>query len=568
MPAPAVLIPAYCPQANLIGLASDLARLGFAPIVIVDDGSGPACRPVFDALAAIPGTHILRHAINLGKGAALKTGMNWLLAEYPDLPGVVTADGDGQHHPDDILAVSRRFLANPENLVLGARQFAGDVPLRSRFGNLLTRNILQLVLGNHLTDTQTGLRAIPRALMLRLLPVVASGYEFELEMLVAAKHQGIPVVEEPIRTIYEPGNPTSHFQPLRDSMRIYFVLLRFAFISGGTALLDNFVFSLVFHATGNIAQAQILGRFVAVLFNYGLVRKAVFFSDQQHSVVLPRYLLLVAVNACISYAGLRFISTQWPVGVVPAKLLAETLLFIANFAIKRDFVFTRKKAAGGSNATDWDTYYKSVPSVAHITRKYTESVLIKALVAFAPPARRFVEIGGANSCFLDAILARLQPAVYHVVDLNRYGLDLLAARTRDLSGKHCPEIVLHHADALRIQDLNLVADAVFSIGMVDHFDPAGTRAAIQAHFAPLQPGGIAIISFPTPTWLYRLARGLFESLGLWKFPDERPLKREEVAANIEGLGEIIFEKTLWPLIFTQHVIVARRIGIPVPSAKP
>src|SRR5437660_575900 len=80
----------------------------------------------------------------------------------------------------------------------------------------------------------------------------ASGYEFELEMLIAAKHLGLTVLEEPIRTIYEPGNPTSHFQPLRDSMRIYFVLLRFGFISMMTAGLDNLAFYLFFHASGTV----------------------------------------------------------------------------------------------------------------------------------------------------------------------------------------------------------------------------------------------------------------------------------------------------------------------------
>jgi glycosyltransferase involved in cell wall biosynthesis len=342
MPGSAVLIPAYCPQPNLIQLVRDLHDRGFTQIVVVDDGSGADFRVTFDAVAAIPHVRVLRHAVNLGKGAALKTGINYLLGEFPNLQGLVTADADGQHHPDDILAVSRRFEAQPEHLVLGARQFVGVVPLRSQVGNFLTRNVLRLVLGSHLTDTQTGLRAIPRALGLRLLPIQASGYEFELEMLIDAKHHGFSVVEEPIRTIYEAGNPTSHFHPLRDSMRIYFALLRFALISGCTALIDNVVFLLVYRATDSIAEAQITARAASVLFNYGLVRRAVFFSDQQHAVVLPRYLLLVAVNAVISYTAIRLISGQSPIGVIPAKLLVETLLFVANFAIQRDFVFTRK----------------------------------------------------------------------------------------------------------------------------------------------------------------------------------------------------------------------------------
>jgi glycosyltransferase involved in cell wall biosynthesis len=340
----AVLIPAYRPNRSVIDLVRSLAGRGIAIIVVVDDGSGPEYQHIFDTLAAIDSVRVQRHAVNCGKGAALKTGMNYILAEFGDLPGVVTADADGQHHPDDIVAVCERFTESPNSLVLGSRGFAGDIPFRSRFGNGLTRRVMRLVLGQNLTDTQTGLRAIPRRLIVRLLKVPASGYEFELEMLIAAKHQAIAIVEQPIRTIYEPGNPTSHFQPLRDSMRIYFVLMRFSLISLATAALDNLTFYLVFHATGTIAGAQLAARTAAVLFNYRTVRKAVFFSDQKHSVLLPRYLTLVLANALISYTGIRALTAISPIGVFPAKILVETLLFIANFAIQRDFIFTRRPA--------------------------------------------------------------------------------------------------------------------------------------------------------------------------------------------------------------------------------
>ncbi len=341
----AVVIPAYRPNRTVVEVAQALLGRGIASIVVIDDGSGPDFRPIFDELLLLDSVRVLRHAVNLGKGAALKTAMNNVLAADDELIGVVTADADGQHHPDDIVAVCTRFAAEPEALVLGARTFVGQIPLRSRIGNSMTRHVMRLVLGQKLTDTQTGLRGIPRSLIMRLLKVPAAGYDFELEMLVAAKHQGIAVVEQPIRTIYEPGNPTSHFQPLRDSMRIYFVLLRFSMISLLTAVIDNSIFYLVFHLTGMILGAQLLARTAAVLFNYRSVRRAVFFSDETHGVLLPRYLMLVGANAIVSYSGIRLLSTVTPLGVFPAKLLIEAVLFIANFAIQRDFIFTHRRTA-------------------------------------------------------------------------------------------------------------------------------------------------------------------------------------------------------------------------------
>jgi glycosyltransferase involved in cell wall biosynthesis len=337
-----VLIPAYCPNHTLPQLVNALVDRGIAHIVVVDDGSGPAYRAVFDEVGRISEVHVLRHAVNLGKGAALKTAFNYVLTSRPDAVGVVTADADGQHDPDDIVRVSRRCTDSPGSLILGARAFSGDVPLRSRFGNAVTRRVMRLVLGQKLRDTQTGLRAIPLALLPRLMKLPATGYEFELEMLIAARHQSVRVIEQPIRTIYEPGNPASHFQPLRDSMRIYFVLLRFSMISLITAAIDNLTFYFVYRATGTIAGAQIAGRTAAVLFNYRSVRRAVFFSDQPHRVLVPRYLLLAAVNALVSYAGIRLLTSFTPLGVFPSKIFTESVLFIANFTIQRDFIFTRR----------------------------------------------------------------------------------------------------------------------------------------------------------------------------------------------------------------------------------
>ena len=78
------------------------------------------------------------------------------------------------------------------------------------------------------------------------------------------KRQTCPLQEVPIRTIYEAGNPTSHFNPLLDSLRIYFVLLRFSFLSLATAIIDNLVFVLAFFVLSSILYAQIIGRLVAV----------------------------------------------------------------------------------------------------------------------------------------------------------------------------------------------------------------------------------------------------------------------------------------------------------------
>jgi putative flippase GtrA len=342
-----VLIPAYRPGDSLISVVTLLKKSESNEIVIVDDGSGPEYQDVFDELREIPGVCVLSHAVNLGKGAALKTGMNYVIANFPAAKGVVTADADGQHHPDDVLGVMRAFLNAPDSLILGSRAFDGAVPARSRIGNSLTRLAMRLVLGQNLHDTQTGLRAIPASLLPALVAIQAPRYEFELEMLIAAKHLNTPVVEEPIRTIYESGNKSSHFNPLLDSMRIYFVLLRFSMISLLTAAIDNVFFVLVLAFSGKLLISQLCGRAIAVAFNYTVVRKAVFHSHRGHAIVLPRYLALVAISGSLSYSAILVLSSRFAFPVITAKLIAETALFFANFTLQRDFVFTRRKRHPG-----------------------------------------------------------------------------------------------------------------------------------------------------------------------------------------------------------------------------
>jgi glycosyltransferase involved in cell wall biosynthesis len=334
----AVLIPAYQPGKALVELARELSR-DFAAVVIVDDGSGPAYGPVFEQAEKFSRVEIVRHATNRGKGAALKSGIEHIRATLPDVDGIVTADADGQHAPDDIVRVGRALVEHPQCLVLGSRKFQGDVPWRSRAGNAITRRVVHLVVGQNLSDTQTGLRGIPAILWPPLLLIEADGYEFELEMLIAARRQGVAVQEEPIRTIYQAGNPTSHFNPLVDSMKIYFVLLRFTSVSVMTAVLDNVVFYIAYRRTGHILASQALGRTFAVAFNYWMVRRSVFDSRRRHLAVLPQYLMLVLVSGAASYGGIRLLSDRAGVNPVAAKLAVETLLFFGNFAVQRLLIF-------------------------------------------------------------------------------------------------------------------------------------------------------------------------------------------------------------------------------------
>ena len=555
MTAPVIVIPAYQPGASLPPLVADLSAGGFR-IVIVDDGSTQErSAAAFEEAARLPNVTLLRHAVNLGKGAALRTGINHALTTWSDTPGIVTADADGQHLPVDIIKVAAELRQNPDALILGVRSFTQEVPLRSRFGNLLTRTLVTTVVGRKMSDTQTGLRGIPRSLACDLLRLSASGYEFELDMLVLGKHLSVPVKEVGISTVYLDGNASSHFNPVRDSMKIYFVLFRFALLSVATAVVDNLVFIAAYALLGRVAVAQAVGRVVAVAFNYGTARRAVFLSRAKHSETLPRFLLLVVLNGFVSYAVLMYLHTRFGLTIIASKLIAEGMLFCANFALQRDFVFTRKTVEP-QRSTDWDQYYRSVFPAAFLTRKYTTGKFAQILSNFVGHGKplSIIEFGGANSCLVESIVRSLPTETYYAADINKLGLGMLSGRP------NLPQSVVPlHADVLNPGASLPQAEVVMSVGLIEHFNPDGTRAAIENHFRFCKPGGLVILSYPTPTWLYRIARWCAEAARTWKFPDERPLRRREVDGIASQHGTLLYDRVLWPLVFTQRVMVFRKL---------
>src|SRR2546423_1524830 len=111
-----IIIPALRPGGQLITLIEQLSAAPLYRIILIDDESDPGSQEIFDACARSPQVHILRHASNLGKGAALKTGIRYVLESDAECHGVVTADADGQHHPEDILRVARSLERHPESL--------------------------------------------------------------------------------------------------------------------------------------------------------------------------------------------------------------------------------------------------------------------------------------------------------------------------------------------------------------------------------------------------------------------------------------------------------------------
>ena len=343
-----IIIPAYEPDDKLIGLMDNLASAGLSPIVVVNDGSDrSAYGRIFDEVSA-RGAVVLDHAVNMGKGRALKTAFNYCLNEYPDMAGVITADSDGQHTASDIKKCMDALVQNPEKLVLGVRDFdESGIPARSVFGNKTTSRVMKFLTGMSISDTQTGLRGISSEFMKYLLTEKGERFEFETNMLLATKDLGIDILEVPIKTIYLEENKSSHFNPIKDSIRIYAVFLKFMFSSLSSSVVDIALFSVfcaVFRnvpvAIGYIMLSTILARVISATYNFLINYKVVFKSGSNSAKAAFKYILLALFIMLSSGALVSFFH-----GLIPAspefvvKIPVDCLLFLVSFFVQREIVY-------------------------------------------------------------------------------------------------------------------------------------------------------------------------------------------------------------------------------------
>ncbi|MDN7138199.1 bifunctional glycosyltransferase family 2/GtrA family protein [Pseudidiomarina sp. 1ASP75-14] len=342
---PVIVIPAYNPDEQLLQLVTQLNESSdsYQTIVVVNDGSEPSS--IFSRLSDFSQVVVLEHDNNQGKGAALKTGFQWVLKHVPDSKGVITADADGQHLPHDIMAVTQAFAAEPEALWLGSRNFkAPDIPFRSWLGNTFARYTFRLGLRVNIPDTQTGLRGIPASLLPQLLESPSDRYEFELDMLILAKREELAFRSHEITTVYEKGNKSSHFKPVQDSIRIYSKFLKFSGVGIASAAIDYGLFALIYGFTGEILAAIASARLCSGIFNFSMNRQWVFGRGGSLSRDATHYTLLAAV-----LVGTNYILTKGLllIGVSPfiGKPVAEVLVFLLSYRLQKKLVFGDKNPA-------------------------------------------------------------------------------------------------------------------------------------------------------------------------------------------------------------------------------
>ena len=219
-----ILIPSFEPDNRLIELIESINKERF-DIIVIDDGSGERYKDIFKKIEN--DVTLISYDKNMGKGYALKKGIQYIKENYRDNYLIVTVDSDGQHKIDDAMKLCDYVKKNLDTYVLGKRKRGKNTPFRSMIGNSITKFVYYMVSGVNIYDTQTGLRCFSSNLTDFMLSIPGNRFEYEMNVLLSAPKSGFLLHEIEIKTIYIDKNKKSHFKTLKDAYIIYKSIMKY-----------------------------------------------------------------------------------------------------------------------------------------------------------------------------------------------------------------------------------------------------------------------------------------------------------------------------------------------------
>ena len=342
-----VIIPAYKPKETLIELVEKIEEKDML-VIVVDDGSGQEYERIFKRLPLV-----LTHESNKGKGCAIKTALTYIKEQFfqesnQGVRSIATMDCDGQHLVSDAIHILEESQKNPGKLILGVRDFHGNIPWKSKLGNNLTKCLFRCFYHVALQDTQTGLRAFSIDMVDPLLEIAGERYEYEMHVLTYCIKNQIVILERTIQTIYhDKQNSGTHFRAFKDSVMVYQDMIKFTLSSLSSFAVDYVLFGLFLIILVKVPEyvlvSNVLARIISACYNYLVNAKLVFKVEKPTVRSAMQYFLLAKFILCMNNLILSAVLyvTRFP--AMLAKMITELLLFILSFLVQHIFIFKKIK---------------------------------------------------------------------------------------------------------------------------------------------------------------------------------------------------------------------------------
>lgn len=357
-----IIIPALNPDDAFVSYVEGLVAEDFKKIIVIDDGSCAEKKKAFTTLRRMEECDVLVHTVNMGKGRALKNALNYYCQKYAgEYSGVITVDSDGQHTVEDVIKLDHAVKDSSGALVLGCRDFdLPTVPFKSKFGNKITRQTMRILIGKArkegdstgsggITDTQTGLRAIPNPCIPSYLTLKGERFEYETNMLIEALRQNTLIREIPIQTVYINENKETHFRPIADSLAIYQLIfstfIKYTFASISSFVIDYGIYCLMIFLlqalplAARVWTATLFARLCSSLYNYFMNMAVVFKNRRNKGKTLTRYYILCAIQFCCSATIVWLLCQTMAFSEIDVKIFVDFFLFLISFQVQKRWVF-------------------------------------------------------------------------------------------------------------------------------------------------------------------------------------------------------------------------------------
>lgn len=346
-----VIIPAYRPNQSLIRFVRNLNDRNVRDIVIVDDGSGETFRNIFAQLYNEYGCTIIEHAVNLGRGRALKSGFNALLSRRdPNMIGCVITDCYGSYSTEDVTRIIDGLEKNSNKLIIGARILDESLMSKSsRVGNKVQRKSYHSLLGINVTDCQSVLRAIPVDYMQKLMNTSGEGYVFDTNMIIDTKKYNVGVMEIPVKTRYSQRRTHQEMRTFKDNFPIYLTFAKYIFTSVAASIVDIILFTILCKILVNIKAINVasmyvaistaLARLVSATINYRLNYKLVFQTNSAQGKTFAKWVILCVIQMAMSATAVSMLHSFIGGEEVLYKIPVDFALFFFSYYFSREFVY-------------------------------------------------------------------------------------------------------------------------------------------------------------------------------------------------------------------------------------
>ena len=346
-----IIIPAFRPDHNLTELIQRLSEEKVSDIIIVDDGSGKEYRDIFSSISKLSNCVVLEHAVNLGKGRACKTAINYLVNRDAEaLKGCVTTDCYGSFEVDDILRIMKHLYENRETLVLGKRIMdETNMSKAAKAGNKALKLSYHYLIGVDVTDPQTVLRGIPAGYMRKLLTTSGEQYDFDTQMIIGCKKYKVDVKEITLSTEYTKRRNMIPMRTIKDNIPIYITFAVYIFTSMLSSIVDIILFSIFCGIFDNVkelkfassyvmlatATARLFSATVSYFMNYRLVFKA----NNSKTKSFSKWVGLCIIQMAISAFTVSFLHNTFGGSEVLFKIPVDFALFFFMYYCSREFIY-------------------------------------------------------------------------------------------------------------------------------------------------------------------------------------------------------------------------------------